>query len=608
MRDIQELLEQLQEQLEQRVNVTKTTNKADRPLAIFYAGTRSQEAQPDIEQTLRRVWRVRADSVCHFLIEQDHFFVSSSGKSCEAVTRQNVINRMEQMQGKNDHFIKLSEVLLCLVQNTDQYTTMEEFTRDYLAIDSFVEEFDPEAKTLKLILLGESNQNRALAGQIKAYLRNAQNAGSPECRTTVLLSNRLSGGMLLQGNMLRENYFLAGNIILLLNGWNEHFKSVYDTVFPMGPVGLVTPAYSRITRPNRDIAEVMVNELLEWLHQSFDKGGTLQASDIARRLEITGGSMAAINQSYKKNMFAKVPGRETLECLPRSIMSLQVVGDLPFERFDNVTMNSFELFFEMNVVAQCASEAYAEQFQNEFKRFVQRTFTPKEAAYSLTPQMVDAVLDEVNTEDPDKNQPAYAYMCKRVEMQYCKQMIPICRAVLLEVGSEAAGYINQLHSLVDRFNLNYMLDVNSSVQQFYGPMVKQSMDGELGKQFIDLLNKERLTDTSLLNVLYDVLVMIIAQYPIFAMPLPDELAKRMGGNKNTMQLMVRQELTETLGEKIRLRTSIKPDKCLDVIMLDSSREIFGFLQQMYPDMIAMDTGNSSAVELIQFYRIGSAII
>ena len=79
MTDITQMLEQLESQLEQRAAVSKTNAQPDTPTAIVYAGRRSLEAQPDIEQTLRRVWRGRADAVCHFLMERDGYARCTGG-------------------------------------------------------------------------------------------------------------------------------------------------------------------------------------------------------------------------------------------------------------------------------------------------------------------------------------------------------------------------------------------------------------------------------------------------------------------------------------------------------------------------------------------------
>ena len=75
-----------------------------------------------------------------------------------------------------------------------------------------------------------------------------------------------------------------------------------------------------------------------------------------------------------------------------------------------------------------------------------------------------------------------------------------------------------------------------------------------------------------------------------------------------MQSTIRQILLDCLSEKIRLKSSISPSKSMDVLLLDTNCEVFGFLQDMYPDMLRLNTSNGSTVELIQFFRVGETVI
>ena len=570
MTDITQMLEQLESQLEQRAAVSKTNAQPDTPTAIVYAGRRSLEAQPDIEQTLRRVWRGRADAVCHFLMERDGYARCTGGQATGAMTESEVVDRIESMFGDDRNFHKLSNLFLVLIQDTEQYRELAEFRRDYLEADAFADRMDNGVTVMKIVLLDESNRGKELANQIRGFLRERIQSSTESNRSTVILSNRLRNGQLLKNRMLRENYILAGGIILTANGYAQGFEAAYSTMFPLNSRDMLTASYSRIPRPNRDICEVMVNTLLEWLIGRFERAQTLKISDISNRLDMTGGVPKTMSECFKRSISGNMLPREALECLPRSAQDLGVIGSQPFEQFNRMTMGSFDLFFRQNAEPLCRAEGVLEQFRREFREFVQSKFTPREAAYSLTPQNIDAVLEQISR--------------------------------------EAQRYIAQLRSLVDEFNQNYMLDVLPTVRDHYEPLVRHDLDGELGLRLLELMNRERLDDQGLLKAVYDTLVTITRSHEIFTLPLAEEMECRLGGNKNLMQSTIRQILLDCLSEKIRLKSSISPSKSMDVLLLDTNCEVFGFLQDMYPDMLRLNTSNGSTVELIQFFRVGETVI
>lgn len=608
MTDITQMLEQLESQLEQRAAVSKTNAQPDTPTAIVYAGRRSLEAQPDIEQTLRRVWRGRADAVCHFLMERDGYARCTGGQAMGAMTESEVVDRIESMFGDDRSFHKLSNLFLVLIQDTEQYRELAEFRRDYLEADAFADRMDNGVTVMKIVLLDESNRGKELANQIRGFLRERIQSSTESNRSTVILSNRLRNGQLLKNRMLRENYILAGGIILTANGYAQGFEAAYSTMFPLNSRDMLTASYSRIPRPNRDICEVMVNTLLEWLISRFERAQTLKISDISNRLDMTGGVPKTMSECFKRSISGNMLPREALECLPRSAQDLGVIGSQPFDQFNRMTMGSFDLFFRQNAEPLCRAEGVLEQFRREFREFVQSKFTPREAAFSLTPQNIDAVLEQISISEPSGKLPAYSYMCKLMETRFYAAVLPVCREVLEQISQEAQRYIAQLRSLVDEFNQNYMLDVLPTVRDHYEPLVRHDLDGELGLRLLELMNRERLDDQGLLKAVYDTLVTITRSHEIFTLPLAEEMECRLGGNKNLMQSTIRQILLDCLSEKIRLKSSISPSKSMDVLLLDTNCEVFGFLQDMYPDMLRLNTSNGSTVELIQFFRVGETVI
>ena len=608
MRDINELLEKLENLLEQRAAVQITTAQPESPTVVLYAGRRSMEAQKDIEHTLRRVWRVRADSICHFLLEEESCAPCSGGQAMAPMSREDAIERIEGMFGVKSCFHQQNDLFVVLIQNTDQYRDMEAFIRDYMEADGLADAMNGQARVMKIVLLDETNRNKEMAEQIRLFLREQIRSGTGSNRHTIILSNRLRGGQLLQNQMLRENYMLAGSIILVANGCNEDFDAAYHRMFSWSQRELLTASYARITRPNRNICEVMVNTVLQWIEQYCERKELLSVSDISKRLENNGGTLKLIDDSFKKHIMGNIPSRETLECLPRDTMNMDVIGHLPFEQFDKRTMGSFALFFDQNVRHLCQGEDSEELFRQEFYRFARERFSHREAAGSLSSQNIETVLGEIEATEPPRGLRAYEYLCKRMEMQYCVDMLPVCREVLLQIGRESRDYIEQIRSLVEQFNMNYMLDMEPTVENCYAPLVQRALDHEHQAWIAGRLDGEKLENHEILQMVYDILEKIIGQNPIFSLSLADEMVKRMNSNRSLIQTTIRQQLLEQQSDKIRLRSYLVPKQIMDVLLLDTASDVFDFMLSIYPDMERMNTRNGSVVELLQFFRIGETVI
>lgn len=608
MRDISQMLEQLESQLEQRADVNITSVQPETPTAIMYAGRRSLEAQPDLEQTLRRVWRARADAVCHFLQEKGNYAQCSGGRATLTMTEAEVIAQIENMFGDDRNFHKLTELFLVMIQNTEQYQSLEEFRQDYLAPNELADRMDSNITVLKIVLLDESSRCKALAEQIRGFLRTEIQEGAGLNRSTIILSNRLRNGQLLLNRMLRENYTLAGNIILIANGFTQGFNAAYPTMFPLNSKDMLTASYSWLPRPNRDICEVMVHVTLQWLSDHFARTEPMKVSAISERLKIEGGVIPTMSECFQRHIAGSIPGIDALECLPRSSMDIGDIADKPFPYFDQVTMGSFGIFFEQNILPMCRTEGSIELFRQDFRAFVRSQFSLQEAAYALTPQNIETVLRESRIADPKNTISAYVYMHELLKCRYYEAMIPVCREVLEQVNREAREYIGLIQSLVDSFNQNYMISVDPTVEDYYAPLVRGALGGDKGKELAGRLSRTQQDEQGILAAVYDTLMSIVGSYEIFGMSLVEELRKRLGGNQNLMQTKICDDLLNPLSDRVRLKAAISPAKCMDVMLLDTNCDVFSFLEEMYPHMRRMNTRNGSTVEMVQFFRVGETVI
>ena len=607
MDNIAELLTGLTGTLESQVRTQITNNWPAKPTAIIYVNDKTYEAHDEITATLQRVWRGRAASLCQMVIrdgayslmENDHWHTLSSDE---------VQEQIDEMFAQEQNFRSMNGLFLVMIQNTAEYTELDQFKEGYLALDALTAQLGISAcNTMKIVFLDESGKGRALASQIRAYLRESISRAESASKATAILSNRLKNGVLLTGKRIRENYALAGNLILLANNSNNQntgtFKPEYSRMFPISNARFVTASYTYDSRPNTAICEVLINATLSWLEERFDKGELLCLDLMSKRLEITGGSMKSVDRFFKQYIADQLPPRNVLEYLPRTGMNLGMIGNLPFKEYDRVTMGGFQSFYECTVLPKCASERIKRQFREYFAELVRGTFTPKEAARSITSQTVDQVLSQLRQEEPSEARSAADYLVEKAKRDYCKAVLPVCAEVLLEVGAMARAQIKEISAISEEFQHSYMLDVDNTVQKYYHNLAIEKLNGDLGEQLVAIFNRSNLTRTSMLDALDQTIKSIFSSHSIFGMSMVKELIMRMGGNANMVQPII-QELTNDLGDSIRLQTAIIPEIIFKTMLVDQHEtEFYDLLETIFSNADSLNTGNSNGVEFVQLYAI-----
>lgn len=585
-----------------------TNNWPATPTAIIYANEKAYEAHEEIETTLHRVWRGRADAVCQMVIRDGEYYLPLENNGWQLLSNEEVQEQIDELFAQEQSFRTMNELLLVLIQNTADYTDVGQFKTDYISLDELKNKLGMSAcNTMKVVLLDESGKGRALASQIKTYLRESMSAGETASRATAILSNRLKNGVLLTGKRIRVNYSLAGNLILLANNSNNQnmgaFTPKYSSMFPISDLHFITASYTYDSRPNKAICEVLINATLSWLEERFGKGELLSMDLMSKKLEITGGSMKSLDRFFQQYIADRLPPREVLEYLPRNGVNLESVGNLPFKEYDRVTMGGFRSFYENTILPQCASERLRRQFRDYFMEQVRGRFTPKEAARSITVQTVEQVLNQLRQEEPSEARPVADYMVAKAKLDYCKMMLPICEEVLLDVGATAREHIKEISELSEEFQHSYMLDIDDSVQRFYHELATAKLEGEFGEQLLEIFNKSNLTKAGMLSALDQIIKLIISSHPIFGMSMVKELIMRMGGNANMVQPII-QELTDDLGDSIRLQTTIVPEIIFKTMLVDKHEvEFYDLLKTLFSNADSLNTGNSNGVEFVQLYAI-----
>ncbi len=614
MDNFSELLTGLTGVLESQASMQITNNWPATPTAIFYVGAKAYEAQSEIMATLQRVWRGRAEDVCQMVVHNGEYYALSDSDTWQALSPAEVQEQIDGMFAQQRSFRTMNGLLLVTILNTTAYAELEQFRKDYAVLDELKAQLGMSAcNMMKIVLLDESGKAHALSRQIRTYLRESIRTDESSSKATIILSNRLKNGVLLAGGRIRENYALAGNLIILANNSNNQskgaFKPQYSRMFSPSAPRFITASYTHDSKPNKAICEVLLNAALSWLKARFSEGDLLTADMLSKRLEITGGSIKSVDRFFQQNIAGRLPPREVLEYLPRTGVNLDRIGTLSFKEYDRITMGGFRSFYKGTVLPICASEDVKREFRDYFRNQVQGQFAPKEAARSITIQTIDRVLNQFLLEEASEARPAADYMLAKAKADYAKAVLPVCREVLSEIGTKARLHITQITEISEEFQHSYMLDIDDTVQQYYHGIAIDKLNSGLGEQLMAAFNKPDLTKAEMLKALEQVIHLIFASHKIFGLPLQEEMTMRMGGNADQVQKIVQQELTDGLGDSIRLQTAIVPELIFEMILVnkyDASGNdglFYNYLSNSFNNAECLNTGNSNAVEFVQLYAI-----
>lgn len=615
MENVSELIDSLTAILENQARTRITDNMPDTPTAIIYAGSKAYEAHEEIQATLRSVWRGRTDHLCQMVLLEGRYHSPQSDGSMAPLTEDEVQMQIDEMFAQEHSFRGMNGMLLTMLLDTADYTSLEEFRSAYLALDALREQLGiTGCEAMKIVLLDESGHGRSQAREIRGYLAALMEAEDNAARSTVILSNRLKNGVLLSGERIRENYALAANLILLANGSNSAFSPKFARMFPLSQRNFLTASYSRIRKPNKKICEILVNTTLSWLETHFNRGDLLTVDDISKKLEITGGQLKTIDRFFQKHILETLPKPNVLEFLPRTGANLENLTVLPFAEYDRQTMGGFEPFYESTVVALYQSDRIRRLFRDAFQKDVQNVFSPKEAARSLTAQTIEQVIQQIRCDGPKADTVAGNYLNLRAKADCSRLLLPICEEVLKELSASARVHIQHVSDIVQEFQHSYMMDVDETLRQYYHTLALDKLDGSLGEQLLATFNRTDLSKRDMLSALYDTISLLFSSDPIFGLPLEQEMTQRMGGNGKQVQLIIQEELTDGLSERTRLQTAIVPELASETILVNQKDEngntgtFYNYLANIFTSAECLDTGNSNSIEFVQLYAFDAHML
>lgn len=613
MGQMEELLVSLTEELESRQMQKNgiASNIPNVPLMILYMGRQASRARKDITSTLRQVWRRRADAVAQMMVENGRFYSLSEEENLKEISVEVFQAAADTLYAQENIFNNMNDFFLVMVFDTADYGNAEEFRKAYESVEEVKECIGQSyCLTMSITFLDESAARHRISGEILQYLREEMNRKQLLYRSVVLLSNKMYNGGLLAGERKRENYDLAGTVILLADSCSASYKAPVSLMFPAGSdVYYLTAAFSRVGRKNRRICEILLNRTLKWSSSCLNEGAGIPLDELCSRLEVSGGTARMLSDFYKREISPAFPEKDALEYLPRASKSMEQLGSRPYEIFRQETLGSAEIFYQQEFVPQI--EKAVEIFGKEFRMYLSQVIKAGEAL-KITDVIIDQATEQIKKPYPPDNMPAYQYMLERAEADFITRILPQCKEGLKNLRKSARDYIRQLQDVEQEFQEGYFIESDEeNIREYYDKMAVDFLNGQNGERIRKKLMNMDGTREGVISFLRETVLEILASDPIFAASLIDEMTARMGADSGVIQETLRNELLNDLGEKIRLTTLTAPTMLQETFIVSQrdtdghATSFFRYLQDLrkgQANVDFFDSGNNNSIGVLRLYR------
>lgn len=618
MGQMDELLSGLTEELESR-QIQKNgiaANVPNVPLMILYMGSQASRARKDITDTLRQVWRRRADSVAQLMVE-DGIFYSFSEESPKEISVEEFQEAADKLYAQEDSFHNMNDFLLVMVFDTTDYECVEAFVKSYESVEKICQYTGQTyCLTMSITFLDESASGRKMSREIQQYLREQMNQKQMLYRSAVLLSNRMYNGILLAGERKRENYDLAGTIILLADSCGANYKTPVALLFPTeSDPYYLTAAYSRVGRPNRKICEILVNGVMKWIGVCLNEGEGLPLDELCGRLEVSGGTAGVISDFYKREIGPVLPGKEALEYMPRASKSTESLCSRPYVVLQQETLGCADAFYQQEFIPKIENAAVS--FRKEFQSYLSRRIKAGEAL-KITDAVIDQAAEQIRKSYPLDNTPAYQYMLERAEADFISLVLPQFREEMRRLKISARDYIRQLQEIEHEFQEGYFVDPDEeSIRDYYDKTAENYLNGQNAERLRGKLMNMEGTSESLICFIKETVIEILSSDSIFEASLMDEITARMGADSAVIQETLRNELLNELGDKIRLKTLTVPTMLQEMFIVSQkdsdgqATRFFTYLQELRKNQANVeffDSGNNNSMGVLRLYRCDANLI
>lgn len=611
MKELKELKSFLSGELEESFRRGNINNMPRVPMAIIYMDEETKKAKEEIDFILQHIWGDRKNSVVQIAMSGSIFMDADSG---EELGEEEVQERIDDMYATDNSFRDMSHMCIVLLQSTISCANLDEFRESFERVHLFEEFMSDGLLTTSIVFLDESTKGRKNAAEIRTYLGDLLENGTNPYTSTFLLSNRLSNGSLLAGKRIRENYAMAGWIMVLLNGIGVGYTPDPGLFYPVGKEYYLTAAFSEVNRPNETICDIILHTMLTWIDkhmrtQGESRSRNFDIEELYQRLEITGSKAKFLEDFFDRSIADKIPPAEAIRFLPRQHPNVSELAAKDFKTADSETMGGCSAFI-------AGLPLFDEQMKEDFTEFAQTEIrsrlsaAERERAFSVS--NIQEMLRQLCPSELTGKEKADFYIKEKIHTDYLNWALPICEELLKKEQKSSAIHAKEFEGVLQEFQQGYFPD-DADLERYYTDIINEELErasGNLGERLINSIGSKGDQREEILECLKRTAEEIFSAKPVFRMPLEQEMVNRMGQNPNDIHNRIYNTLFRDLDNRIRLKTAIalSPQKQITIVNQrdenGTETELYQSIKKNVSDvgnMIYFDSCNSNTIKILRFY-------
>lgn len=614
MEDLKELKLQLSDELEEsfRRGIIKSMPRV--PMIIIYTDTEALKAKREIDSILSHIWGDRKNGIVQIAMNEGGFLDTDSAESMEAYMVQEMI---DDMYASENWFRDMSRLCAVFVHATTSCGSAADFQKRFNYISQIEKYTTDGLMTTGIILLDESTKCRDTGREIRKYLGALLEQNSNPYASMFLLSNRLSNGSLLAGSRIKENYKLAGWIILLLNSVGKGYAPDLSLFYPINREYYLTAAFSEVNRPNEAICDIVLHTILIWIDRQMRSQGNVQnrnlsIEDLYQKLGISGNRAEFLEAFFDQNIGGKIPDLNAVRYLPRQHIGEMDIAAKDFRSLDEETMGGCSAML-------AAVSSFDDRMKNDFVGFVQSyirsRLSPAEVEHTLTAANIRELLGQVHPVELTGRERVDVYMREKVHADYLNHVLPVCAEVLKIEQENAAAHAQEFEGVLQEFQQGYFPN-DEELERYYTDITNNELNGASGGLGMRLMKEMGIHGNNrneILDCLKRAAQEIFSAIPVFRMPLEQEMVDRMGQNPNDIHNQIYNALFRDLDNRIRLRAPIALSGQKQIAIVNQcdenglDTELYQSIKKNVSDdtnMIYFDSCDSNTIKILRFYSCG----
>lgn len=616
MEDLKELKALLADEMEESFRRGIINNMPWTPMVIIYMDEEAKKAKEEIDPILLHIWGDREKDIVQIMMNGDSFCNVEDGTNLEEDEVQELI---DNMYATDNSFRDMSRLCVIMIQSTAPCSNVSEFQKSYERIHKFEEFISDGLLTTSIVFLDESTKCRKTAADIRGYLGGLLETNSAHYASTFLLSNRLSNGSLLAGKRVKENYSMAGWIILLLNGIGAGYTPDLSLFYPAGREYFLTAAFSEVNRPNGAICDVVLHNMLMWIDKHMRTQGkaqnrNLDIEDLYQRLEISGNKAKFLEDFYQKYVAARVPTANEVRYVPRMHPEASDLAAKDFLTVDKETMGGCTALLSR---LSLFDDEMKEEFVNYFQHYLRTKMTAGERERALNTSNIQEILRQLQPDEMTGRERLDVYLNGKVYGEYVKWALPLCEELMLKEQKSSAAHAKEFENVLQEFQQGYFPE-DSELERYYADITNDELErasGGLGERLLSEVTSRGDQREVILDSLKKAVQEIFSAKPVFRMPLEQEMINRMGQNPNDIHNQIYNTLFKDLDSRIRLKTTIALTSQKQITIVNqrdengSDTELYQSIKENVSDgvnMIYFDSCNSNTIKIIRFYSCGKS--